>query len=360
MPLPGATAWAAPPLLPPRGRGRLVVGARRAGHPLRAPAAVSAVAAAPVRMAAGTADGAPALPPSPPVPAMSAPPVAAEASVTELLSLLPSLNGGVSPSRRSAIDRLLETLPASHTPADSVVGDPRLAGAYDVAYVSAGDGGTPAGGRLRSGLGRALFPTTALVQALTPAGVVINIVRFRLLGLLPGLLLLVGTLRPATAADLPAPSNRSSSAAARSILPQGAVHVAFERPRLALGVPPLRAVVSLGRRSTVVLGTPYLDDRIRVGRGGRGSWFVFTRRPGVNPAVVEGWPAIASAPAVPGWAFAVVAVGVVAGVAALAPAWVAGGVAVVVAALATVLRGGGTLRPPQGEARASTVTPQLM
>lgn len=279
--------------------------------------------------------------------------MAADARVTELLSLLPPLNGSVSPSRRAAIDRLLATLPRSHTPADAVVGDARLAGAYDVAYVSAGDGGTPAGGRLRSGLGRLLFPTAALVQALTPAGEVVNVVRFRLLGLLPGLLLLVGTLRRATAADLPAPSPSTSSAAARAVLPPGAVHVTFGRPRLALGVPPLRVVVALGRPSTVVLGTPYLDDRVRVGRGGRGSWFVFARRAGVDPAGVEGWPAIAAAAAVPGWALAAVGVAAVGAVAAAAPAWVAGGVAALVAALAVVLRGGGNQRQP----RAATPTP---
>lgn len=355
MPRPGATAWAAPPLLPLCVSGHRAAGARRVGRPPPAPAAA---AASRLRMTAGAGDDAGTAPsPRPPPAAVgTSPPVAAEASVTELLSLLPPFNAGVSPSRRSAIDRLLDTLPASHTPADAVVEDPRLAGAYDVAYVSAGDGGTPAGGRLRSGLGRALFPTTALVQALTSGGVVINVVRFRLLGLLPGLLLLVGTLRRATAADLPAPSSRTSSVSARSVLPPGAVHVTFERPRLALGVPPLRAVVSLGRASTVVLGTTYLDDRIRVGRGGRGSWFVFTRRPGVHPEGVEGWPAIATAPAVPGWALAVAAAAVVAGVAAVAPVWVAGGVAVLVAALATVLRGGGNQGRPQG-GRGPTATP---
>ncbi len=47
----------------------------------------------------------------------------------------------------------------------------------------------------------------------------------------------------------------------------------FERPELVLPGLALR----IGPRSSVQLSTTYLDERIRLGRGSRGSRFVFTR-----------------------------------------------------------------------------------
>lgn len=65
MPRRGATAWAAPPLMPLRGSGHLAAGAQRVGRPPPAPAAA---AAALLRMTAGAGDdaGAAAPPPLPP------------------------------------------------------------------------------------------------------------------------------------------------------------------------------------------------------------------------------------------------------------------------------------------------------
>ena len=49
--------------------------------------------------------------------------------------------------------------------------------------------------------------------------------------------------------------------------------VRFERPELVLPGLALR----IGPRSSVELATTYLDERVRLGRGSRGSRFVFTR-----------------------------------------------------------------------------------
>ena len=49
--------------------------------------------------------------------------------------------------------------------------------------------------------------------------------------------------------------------------------VRFERPELVLPGLALR----IGPRSSVQLVTTYLDERVRLGRGSRGSLFVFTR-----------------------------------------------------------------------------------
>ena len=52
------------------------------------------------------------------------------------------------------------------------------------------------------------------------------------------------------------------------------MQVAFEPPRVSL---PGGVNLAVGPTSSVVLTTTYLDDRVRLGRGSRGSSFVFTR-----------------------------------------------------------------------------------
>jgi hypothetical protein len=57
--------------------------------------------------------------------------------------------------------------------------DPLVFGNYNVAYVSAGSrqGGQPAGGRFRGGLGKLLFRTTCLAQSVLQPDIVTNKVR---------------------------------------------------------------------------------------------------------------------------------------------------------------------------------------
>lgn len=54
---------------------------------------------------------------------------------------------------------------------------------------------------------------------------------------------------------------------------RGVLQVCFERPELVLPGLALR----IGPRSSVQLATTYLDERVRLGRGSRGSLFIFTR-----------------------------------------------------------------------------------
>ena len=52
------------------------------------------------------------------------------------------------------------------------------------------------------------------------------------------------------------------------------VRADFDPPRIVVG----RLLnLSLGPTSSVVLDTPYCDDRVRLGKGSRGTWFVFKR-----------------------------------------------------------------------------------
>jgi hypothetical protein len=86
-----------------------------------------------------------------------------------------------------------------------------------------------------------------------------------------------------------------------------AVRVYFDKPRIGIRLgrfggggsgtretgrwPRLQSVLSLGPTSSVVIDTPYFDDRIRLGKGGTsGSQFVFVRVDGTaDLEAVEGW-----------------------------------------------------------------------
>ena len=51
-----------------------------------------------------------------------------------------------------------------------------------------------------------------------------------------------------------------------------------------------RRVLTLGPTSSVVLDTPYVDDRVRLGKGGTsGSQFVFARVPQSDKEATDGW-----------------------------------------------------------------------
>jgi hypothetical protein len=146
---------------------------------------------------------------------------------------------------------------ASVTPPNE---DARVFGYYDVSYVSVGDKqtGNPAGGRFRSPLGKFLFKTIGLEQNLFPPNKIENRVAFTLLGCLPGEVTLEGTFAPAGETD----DGRT-------------VKASFDPPGISVaGGPKLR----IGPKSSVVLSTTYLDDHVRLGKGSRGSLFVFTKK----------------------------------------------------------------------------------
>ena len=64
------------------------------------------------------------------------------------------------------------------------------------------------------------------------------------------------------------------------------VRAYFDAPRFALG----KFVFTFGPTSSVVLDTPYVDNKIRIGLGGTsGSKFVFSRIPKEDKEGVDGW-----------------------------------------------------------------------
>jgi hypothetical protein len=251
-------------------------------------------------------------PPSPPPP----PPPAL--LVDKVLSLVADTDGGVAmpPGRRAEVDALLDALDdAQRRSGARPLDDPLLLGDYEVAYTSTARAsaqdqrGQPAGGRFRGRLGRALFRTTGVFQSVLPlppadeaaaaagdatpsspsspssssssppVALAINKVAFRLFGLIPGYVGLRGKCyacpRPPVPPVQPAGAGGSSSTdgADEDDGDGSTVRVLFERPVLSLG--PLAA--RIGPPSSVVLTTTYLDARVRLGRGSRGSLFVFVR-----------------------------------------------------------------------------------
>ena len=139
--------------------------------------------------------------------------------------------------------------------------NPKIFGYYDVAYTKAGSrqDGAPAGGVFRSKLGRLIFKTEGLEQNLAEPNFVENRVAFELFGCLPGEVKLRGTFEQSKAHDNDGKTVRAQ----------------FDSPTFRIfGFP----AVPIGRKSEVVLETTYIDDRVRLGLGGRGSRFVFRRK----------------------------------------------------------------------------------
>ncbi len=121
----------------------------------------------------------------------------------------------------------------------------------------------------------------ALYQNVLPPGVVANRVEFSLFGSVPGSISLQGPLKPVEPLRV-LPRDAVVAGEGRPALPGagartfgGAVEVAFEPPVLEIA----GEKVTLGGASSVRLATTFLDDRIRIGRGGFGSLFVFERMP---------------------------------------------------------------------------------
>ncbi|KAK9841011.1 hypothetical protein WJX81_005276 [Elliptochloris bilobata] len=148
--------------------------------------------------------------------------------------------------------------------------------------------GKPAGGRFRTRWGRALFNTTGLFQSVLEPDLATNKVAFRLFGCVPGHVGLRGTVEPIG-------DDRDT------------VKVRFQRPELLLPGLALR----IGPSSSVQLATTYLDARVRLGRGSRGSRFVFTRGGAADQAGMDavglhrtsllGWTCLAVAGATCAW-----------------------------------------------------------
>lgn len=100
----------------------------------------------------------------------------------------------------------------------------------------------------------------------------VNVIRLDLFfGLLPVWIVLRGDAVPLSEEDM---SEEERPALLPGLSPL-AVRAYFDRPRIAFG---RRWTFSFGPTSSVVLDTPYVDSRVRIGKGGTsGTLFVFSR-----------------------------------------------------------------------------------
>ncbi|KAH7573989.1 hypothetical protein JRO89_XS03G0235600 [Xanthoceras sorbifolium] len=127
---------------------------------------------------------------------------------------------------------------------------PLIFGEWDVVYCSIP---TSPGGGYRSALGRLVFNTKEMIQVVEAPDTVRNKVAFSALGFLDGEVSLKGKL---------------------NVLDGEWIQVIFEPPELKVGPWEFR----YGGESEVKLQITYVDEKIRLGRGSRGSLFVFQRR----------------------------------------------------------------------------------
>ena len=157
-------------------------------------------------------------------------------AVRKLLALAAPTDRGIEASEatRAEVSELIESLEAAWdgTDAFSTGQAPFLLRNTEVCYVgqSSSSKANAAGGKYRGRLGRALFRTEALFQHVLP-DVAVNVIRFRLFGLIPGQAVLRGTWRRSLdSAELLALQRNGSRA-----LSPNTIAVDFDSPRIQLG-----------------------------------------------------------------------------------------------------------------------------
>ncbi|XP_059306020.1 probable plastid-lipid-associated protein 8, chloroplastic [Lycium ferocissimum] len=133
---------------------------------------------------------------------------------------------------------------------DEPVKCPLIFGEWDVVYCS---NPTSPGGGYRSAFGRLFFKTNEMIQVVEAPDVIRNKVAFSLFGFLDGEVSLKGKL---------------------NVLDEKWIQVVFEPPELKVG----GLDFQYGGESEVKLEITYIDEKIRLGKGSRGSLFVFQRR----------------------------------------------------------------------------------
>ncbi|KAI7998444.1 hypothetical protein LOK49_LG10G01055 [Camellia lanceoleosa] len=132
---------------------------------------------------------------------------------------------------------------------DEPVKCPLIFGEWDVVYCSVP---TSPGGGYRSAFGRLVFKTKEMIQFVEAPDTVRNRVSFSAFGFLDGEVSLEGKLKA---------------------LDEKWIQVVFEPPQLKVGA----LEFQYGGQSEVKLEITYIDDKIRLGKGSRGSLFVFQR-----------------------------------------------------------------------------------
>lgn len=133
---------------------------------------------------------------------------------------------------------------------DAPVKCPLIFGEWDVVYCS---NPTSPGGGYRSAVGRLVFETKEMIQVLEAPDTVRNKVSFCAFGFLDGEVSLQGKL---------------------IALDERWIQVIFEPPQLKVG----GLEFQYGGESEVKLQITYVDEKVRLGKGSRGSLFVFQRR----------------------------------------------------------------------------------
>ncbi|KAL9227198.1 hypothetical protein vseg_002920 [Gypsophila vaccaria] len=133
---------------------------------------------------------------------------------------------------------------------DAPVKCPLIFGEWDVVYCS---NPTSPGGGYRSAVGRLIFNTKEMIQAVEAPDIIRNKVVFSAFGFLDGEVSLKGKL---------------------IALDERWIQVIFEAPQLKVG----GLEFQYGGQSEVKLQITYIDEKIRLGVGSRGSLFVFLRR----------------------------------------------------------------------------------
>jgi PAP_fibrillin len=192
------------------------------------------------------------------------------AVVSTLLGMIKTSDGGPSttPAVREEIDSVVYDL-CKRGEGQTTLSDPRLVGNYNVLYTSSRQKRPPAGGVFRGKLGRLLFRSRGLFQHIISPDIVVNLVAFRFLGLIPGAVGLKGVFSPIPDDEIG----------------PNAIKVEFMSPRIRLG----KFVFALGSPDVVRIRTTYLDDRVRIGIGSRGSLFVFSRGGQADESIGQEW-----------------------------------------------------------------------
>ena len=211
-----------------------------------------------------------------------------------LLSLIEGTDFGVDvkDETRALILEAIEALEASWRGTDAFATEqrPYLLRRTQVAYVgqSSSKKANAAGGRYRGRIGRLIFRTEALFQHVldeetTPSDhagnaiSAVNVIQFRLFGLIPGQAVLPGVWARATAEERASLAyNPLLARDKQRSLSANTVRVQFAPPRLCFGREGGALTAQLGPSSSVGLDTTYLDERLRICRGaGSGTPFVF-------------------------------------------------------------------------------------
>lgn len=170
--------------------------------------------------------------------------------VASILSKVTQTDGGVSLTREGHKEVAAVAQELQKYCVDEPVKNPLIFGDWDVVYCSRPE--SPGGG-YRSALGRLVFKTKEMVQVVESPDIVRNKVCFSVFGSIDGEVSLKGKLR---------------------VLDDKWIQVIFEAPELKVGGLEFR----YGGESEVKLQVTYVDEKIRLGLGSRGSLFVFQRK----------------------------------------------------------------------------------